>query len=148
MLIKGIILPSFTENKMFMNPGETRTWIESELLPNRDAQKFLFLNQFSLKKIFDQLCKEASHGDDAVMKEAVPLKRKNVMRRMSKRRISKIESIAEEPESASASLKSPKTPKINRKLSLVSPSLRGTDELQSPLFSSSPGTGKILGASA
>lgn len=60
MLIKGVILPSFQENKMFMNPGETRTWIEGELLLNRDAQKFLFLNQFSLKKIFDKICHEGN----------------------------------------------------------------------------------------
>ena len=57
-LITKVILPSFETGKQYKNPGETKTWIESVMLKDRDLQKFLFLNQFNLKKIFDKLCVE------------------------------------------------------------------------------------------
>ena len=57
-LLKDVILPSFKNGKLYKNPDETQIWLQTELLPNREIQKFLFLNQFNLKKIFDKILKE------------------------------------------------------------------------------------------
>ena len=57
-LLKDVILPSFKNGKLYKNPDETQNWLQTELLPNREIQKFLFLNQFNLKKIFDKILKE------------------------------------------------------------------------------------------
>ena len=122
-LIRGLILPSFTKNKMFMNPGEIKTWIFDELMPDRDAQKLLFLNQFALKKIYDKLCGEANRLDEPEKVEKTIRRRST--RRMAARKatLTSMNSIAEEPESMSASFKS-KSPTMPRKkgsASLLSP---------------------------
>ena len=59
----------------------TKIWLETILLTNREIQKFLFLNQFDLKKIFDKVCQDQESIDSP--REAAKPKRKLGMRRQS-----------------------------------------------------------------
>ena len=59
----------------------TKIWLETILLTNREIQKFLFLNQFDLKKIFDKVCQDQEPTDSP--RELAKPKRKLGMRRQS-----------------------------------------------------------------
>ena len=56
--IKQTILPSFTNGYQYKNPDETKIWLGTVLLPDRELQKLLFRNQFDLKKVFDKVCRD------------------------------------------------------------------------------------------
>ena len=110
-LIEDLILPSFKDNKMYINPGEIHQWLIEDMLPNRDVQKFLFLNQFNLKKIFDKLCQNAPQMEELPTKKDIrSLKRKSNIRKPSYKRFpgnSKVKTISEEPEKSSQGSKTP-----------------------------------------
>ena len=56
----------------------TKIWLETILLTNREIQKFLFLNQFDLKKIFNKVCLDQESTDSP--REGAKPKRKSVRR--------------------------------------------------------------------
>ena len=83
-LIKDVILPSFQNGKLYKNPDETLIWLQTELLPNREIQKFLFLNQFNLKKVYDKILEEETKKKfDAQLEEVKKNKRKKSIRSTS-----------------------------------------------------------------
>ena len=74
------------KSKQGKEASEAKAFLGETVFPDREVQKFLFLNQFGLKKIFDMLCldltekrnQEAKEGDGSAGKL---LKRKLSLRR-------------------------------------------------------------------
>ena len=75
------------KTKQGREAGEARAFLEEAVFPDREVQKFLFLNQFGLKTIFDTMCEEIEAKSDEEEKDpedspaASMLKRKLTGRR-------------------------------------------------------------------
>ena len=98
-------MPSFKKGQQYKKPDETLNWLKDELMPDRDTQKFLFLNQFGLKTIFDKVCGEQTPEENKDEDNAKAVKKKSSFRRQSTikqgnspTKLSRIDSIVEEPE--------------------------------------------------
>ena len=74
-------------------------------MPDRDTQKFLFLNQFGLKTIFDKVCSEQTAEENKEEDNTKSVKHRRSFKRQSTikqgnspTKLSRIDSIVEEPE--------------------------------------------------